>query len=81
MIVRFLEVGRERKSWASELTSLADRALIKEIKTHRALMSQGIDFAWSDDGTQATIFVGLWRRVGRLEVVGGRRVTVLTESP
>ena len=62
MLVKFIEVGRNKRSWESECKGeLNYNWLYKEAK--KALMSSEIDF--SDNGI---IFAG-FRNVGRFEVV------------
>ena len=67
-LVRFIEVGRLKKTWAAAIPTdingcLDGLAMIKSIKKHKALGSRDIDFG--DDGG---IYVGGFRLVGRFEV-------------
>ena len=74
MKIHFRNVGREKKSWTAEVGDLHDDTLIREIRREGALMSQGIDFAWNNEGTGGGIFVGIFRKVGDYWVEGGARL-------
>jgi hypothetical protein len=71
MVIRFLNVGRDKKSWTAEVSTLSDRTLLKEIRKHSALKSAGIDFDWNETGTGGSIYVGGLRNVGSFSVEGG----------
>lgn len=64
MKIKFTEVGRDKKSWSEDIPCvnglLSAKAMVKSIKKHRALASNGIEFL--EDGT---IVVGGFREVGR----------------
>ena len=67
MIVKFIEVGRNKLSWEEDIPLLEDQSLdgmkmYKSVKAKASLGSKDIDFL--DDGT---ITVGMFRPVGRWE--------------
>src|SRR6185436_1185317 len=69
--VRFEAVGRDKKSWETQLESLSDAALIRQIRQRAALMSRDMEFDWDDAGESATIVVGGFRCVGSVRVIDG----------
>lgn len=76
MVIHFENVGRDKKCWTAEVTSLSDRILVAQIRAHRALFSHEIEFLWYDDGKAGKIFVGGVRCVGSFQVEGGLKVTI-----
>ncbi len=67
--VRFADVGPQKKTWTSKIKVHADGGLDEEqmyqaVRKSRALASRGIDFG--DDGQ---ILVGMFRCVGRWEIL------------
>lgn len=64
MIVRFIEVGRNKKTWEAECAGEPDYKFLNgQVRKNGALMSSFLDF--DDDGA---IRAGL-RTVGRFEVL------------
>lgn len=74
MTVHFTDVGRDKQTWDVEVKSLSDSVLMREIRVKRALHSRDVEFVWDETGIQATIWVGGFRKVGRLAVEGGYRL-------
>ena len=74
MTINFRNVGRENKNWDAEVTDLHDGTLTSEIRRNGALRSQGIDYAWNNEGTGGAIYVGVFRKVGDFWVEGGVRL-------
>ncbi len=74
MTITFKDVGRDKKAWTSEVESLSDRTLEREIRKHGALISRGVEFHFNEDGASGFVIVGGFRRVGSFEVDGGFRV-------
>lgn len=72
--VTFKNVGREKKTWTTELPSLADYVLRRELRMQKALASRLVDFHWAPGGASAAIIVGSLRHVGDLSVEGGVKV-------
>lgn len=65
MKVRFINVGKDKKSWEAETDGeLSYNWLYGQVKKHSALFSSGIDFY--EDGSITAGF----RTVGRFEVIG-----------
>ena len=81
MTVTFHNVGSHKKNWIANMSNLADRELIKQIRRHGALMSRDIDFVWNEDGDEANIFVGMFRNVGKILVCGGIRASFGPAQP
>lgn len=69
MKVRFSEVGRDKRSWESELADLSYGELLRAVKKAGALGSRGIDFDFNDETQRGLIWVGGFRPVGAFEVL------------
>lgn len=69
MKIEFKDVGRERKSWTSEVRELTGDALYRAVRSKKALMSRDVDFTEEpgEDGWFSVI--AGWRTVGKWRVV------------
>lgn len=74
MKVKFENVGRERKTWTSDVATLADYVLRREMRLQKALSARLVDIHWLPGGTEAAIVDGSLRKVGHLRVEGGAKV-------
>lgn len=74
IIVDFVNVGRDKKSWRATLASLSDRAMFNEVcKRKKALGSPALDFVWHESGEQGVILAGM-RPVGEFRVENGAKL-------
>lgn len=71
MKVKFINVGRENKTWAAEFKEGKDRKIEHWIlrQLGKALVSNNVSFYIDEDGT-GKVFAG-FHTVGELEVLGG----------
>ena len=71
MLVEFLNVGRDKKSWTEELKSLTENTLRASVRKNHALASRDVEFGVSDVGwpPSGTVIVGGMRAVGTWRVV------------
>jgi hypothetical protein len=67
--IKFEGVGRNNATWKATLPNASDREMIREVKRHGALLSDGIEIEWNEDRSGGDIIVGGFRRVGSFEVV------------
>lgn len=63
-IVRFENVGAQKRSWETTLKKMDFNSLYRQVKTRGGLMSRGIEFACDEDARTGSIFVGMFRCVG-----------------
>ncbi len=65
--VRFVEVGRQKKTWTVEMTEadLTEKRILREIRKSGALMSQNIEFVIQGD--HGRIYAGM-HSVGGIEI-------------
>lgn len=68
-LVKFKNVGREKRCWEKETETLNDIKLAKEAKKNGALKSNGVDVVLSENLESGIVIVGGWRTVGELEIV------------
>lgn len=73
IIVDFVNVGRDKKSWRATLASLSDRAMFNEVSKKKVLMSKILDFVWHESGEQGVILAGM-RPVGEFRVENGAKL-------
>ncbi len=67
MIIKFIDVGRERKSWAFETERIDYNQIFSSIKKNGGLISRGIDFDLDEESGTGVIFAGD-RAVGKIEI-------------
>lgn len=67
-LVKFIDVGRNKRSWEKEYDALSESALTREVHKSGALMSQGIDVILRDDQRTGEVIVGGFRCVGHIVV-------------
>lgn len=75
MTVKFENVGRDKKTWSADVSSLSDAELIRSIRKQGALASRDIAFEWSEEGTSAQIYVGGFRCVGSISIDAAIKLT------
>lgn len=75
-IVKFKNVGRNKRFWESQMNALSESAIAREVKKHGQLSSRGIDIDLSDDQKTGTVFVGGFRPVGDIEIVDTQQQAV-----
>lgn len=67
--VQFKEVGRNKRSWSTEVDSYTEDSLAKIVAKSGALMSHSIDVYLNESDINAgTIVVGGFREVGSLVI-------------
>lgn len=76
--VRFESVGRDKRTWETEIRELSYPCLYQAIRKRKALASKEIDFEWIDDNT-AQIFAGS-REVGTFKILQDETTPVRTEA-
>ena len=65
--VKFLEVGRNKKTWTKDYADFPSEAqLLREVRKSNALTSSGIDVELI--GNAGSIWVGGFRKVGSVEI-------------
>lgn len=67
-LVKFIGVGRNKRSWQTEYDALSESALTREVRKSKALMSHGIDVILRDDQRSGEVIVGGFRCVGHIVV-------------
>jgi len=68
MQVEFLEVGRDKRTWAEEMVIVTPEAMERSVRNNAALLSRSIDFAFAPDDSGGDIFVGGFRKVGSFRI-------------
>ena len=72
MIVHFLEVGRDKKSWSKDFGDSAhESAIAREAKSGARLMSSDVDVEINDGYSAGAVIVGGWRTVGTFTIERG----------
>jgi hypothetical protein len=66
--LRFVGVGRGKKSWTSVLKPVTEDGILREIRRHGGLMSRDVGAEISDDGTAGVVVVGGFREVGAFTI-------------
>lgn len=73
MILRFVDVGREKKTFEAFVSDIDERTqerqIASAIKKSKALRSSDFDWELDLDSGTGGIYVGFGRRVGSIEVV------------
>lgn len=65
MIIKFIDVGRRKKSWTLETERIKDGEIFSSIKKNGGLISKGIDFDLDEETGTGVIFAGE-RAVGKI---------------
>jgi len=65
MIIKFMDVGRERKTWTLETERIDYNQILSSIKKNGGLISKGIDFDLDEEKGTGVIFAGD-RAVGKI---------------
>ena len=65
--VKFENVGRDKKSWTSNLSEFTYSSLFRAVKKQRALGSRGLDFDYDSETNKGVIYAGM-RDVGTFTV-------------
>lgn len=68
MIIKFENVGRDRKTWEQTIPSFDTQTLYKAVKKQGALGSLGIEFEYDPETNTGDIYAG-FRQVGTFSVV------------
>lgn len=68
-LVKFKNVGREKRCWEKETETLDEIKLSKEAKKNGAIKSNSVDVVLSENLESGIVIVGGWRTVGELEIV------------
>lgn len=71
MRIRFVDVGRDRKTWEAELPGRREpiEEIYSAVVKAKVLKSRGVEVVANDDGVSGVILAGA-HKVGRFEVVG-----------
>lgn len=69
MKVRFIEVGRDKATFETELPSVTERALTKALRSGARIASRGIEFGLDEDSLASGPVIAGMRIIGRWEVV------------
>lgn len=73
MILYFVNVGREKKSWSLEVSDLAtdsetEQLVNRAIKKSKALRSSDFDWDLDFESGHGAIYVGMGRKVGEIHL-------------
>jgi hypothetical protein len=73
-LIKFKDVGPNKRSWEKEMPFAHCDKIAREAKKTGGLMSREIDAAYDENADlnpkcEGTIYVGVFRAVGRFEVV------------
>lgn len=69
MKVRFLNVGRYKKTWEATISHLGYNTITRQMRNNKALRSQDISWEYSEEQRSGVIYAG-GRAVGTFEVLG-----------
>lgn len=64
-LVKFTDVGRDKKTWEQEFDKLTYASLIRSVRARSALLSSNVEF----DLESQQIIVGGFRVVGKIELL------------
>lgn len=64
-IVRFEEVGPQKRSWEATLKKMDFNSLYRQVKARGGLIWRGIEFHCYEEARTGLIFVGMFRCVGK----------------
>ncbi len=74
LTIRFIDVGRERRTWSAPLPCPADNidgvlaVAEAEVRRRGGLLSRDVDVVYVPTTQQGSVYVGLVRKVGRFVV-------------
>jgi hypothetical protein len=68
MKVQFENVGREKKSWVSELSEITSGTLTKAVKKQRAIGARFPDFEYDEATNEGAVYSG-FARVGTFRIL------------
>lgn len=70
--VQFDDIGRTRRSWVTEMSSISERAMRDQLVSHcRSLVGRDIWITWNQEGTVADVVVAGERQSGKIRLIGG----------
>lgn len=64
-LVKFTDVGRDKRSWEQEFDELTYESLVSSVRARSALLSSNVEF----DLESQQIIVGGFRVVGKIELL------------
>lgn len=68
MKVHFNNIGRNKRSWTSEYSTLTTDQLAEEARNRGGLMSSEVDVELNDTASAGVVQVGGWREVGSITI-------------
>lgn len=75
-LVKFIDIGRNKRSWEKECEVLDEVALTREVLRSKALMSKAVDVFLLPGHKTGEVIAGGFRTVGRLEVIDRQEQSV-----
>lgn len=67
--VQFTDVGRDKKTWESEIDDISHSSLLKQIRLHAVVMSRDVEFTLNESEDGGAVVVGGVRTIGHYKIL------------